>query len=269
MVEKLINLIARIKSEKGPIALFALWKDVPDVDKWTIIISALWIDSMSDLSALNYWVGQISNTLTASEANVISRISFLRTNSELVNLFTNSINVIESDIILKDTYIGSVYIQEAIILESQKPLPVSSGVSIRSRNPIFNRTINPVFNRTINPIFNRNINPIFNRSINPIFNRTINPVFNRTINPIFNRSYEGPYIYNNNARRSGYIVRANIEVILLYSQNNDLQGIGVINPIQGYTVFNNSNNWIGTLIPNGAGGFNYYTDGNEWIGFVV
>ncbi len=138
-----------------------------------------------------------------------------------------------------------------------------------SINPILNASINPILNASINPVLNASINPVLNASINPLLNSSLNPVLNYSINPRLNPAYDGPFLYDRNLYETGFVVRANDAVILIFKSDLDFSGIGVRNSIQGYTLFDRANNWTGQLIPNGKGGYNQFSKDNEWIGFAV
>jgi len=267
MVDKLKNLIKKIKAEKGEILLCMLWKDSPEINKWTFIVSAEWIDALSQQTAFNYWVTQLSSVLNKDELNSISRITFLKSNEAFVDFIGSLINASDSSIHLKDTSLGKINVTEAIIFESHRKIPIKKK-SIKNRNPIFNHSINPIFNHSINPIFNHSINPIFNHSINPIFNHSINPIFNHSINPLYNPTFDGFYLFDNSNAKLGYIINANDDVILIFNADNTLQSFGVRNSVKGYTLFNNNNAWIGQILPDGDDGYNFFSHGNEWVGYL-
>ena len=267
MVNKLNNLIAQIEMEKGIILLFMLWKNLPEDDTWSIVISAPWIQQMGQNIALQYWISKVRGSLSQMELLKINRIGFLDTNDKIVRLITSSVKVKNVPVKFSKNQINDLYIEEAIIFRSIR----STGkryLDATKRNPLSNHNINPIFNHNINPIFNHNINPIFNHNINPIFNHNINPIFNHNINPIFNPNFPGQYLYNDKTRQIAYIIFANEEIILMFNLDNNLQAYGVKNAIDGFTMFDNNQNWIGTMAPDSEDGFIFYSNGNQQIGFV-
>ena len=235
MVDKLKNLIKKIKAEKGEILLCMLWKDSPEINKWTFIVSAEWIDALSQQTAFNYWVTQLSSVLNKDELNSISRITFLKSNEAFVDFIGSLINASDSSIHLKDTSLGKINVTEAIIFESHRKIPIKKK-SIKNRNPIFNHSINPIFNHSINPLYN--------------------PTF------------DGFYLFDNSNAKLGYIINANDDVILIFNADNTLQSFGVRNSVKGYTLFNNNNAWIGQILPDGDDGYNFFSHGNEWVGYL-
>ena len=235
MVNKLINLIRKVKIEKGDLSLFLLMKLTPESSRWTIIISAPWVDRANKTHALNYWLSEIRNILNHAELSTISRISFLNTDESFINSFNRSIKTIESQLNLKNTEVGGILIHEAIVLESKRVIEEVT------RNPI---------------------------ARNPIFNHTINPIFNHTINPIFNPNFNGYFIYDGENRKVGYLIDANEDVKLIYNLDNTQQGYAVESSQSFYIVFDMSNNWIGYFASDGADGFNYFNLNNEWVGML-
>ncbi|MFA6198195.1 MAG: hypothetical protein WC734_03540, partial [Patescibacteria group bacterium] len=188
MVDKLKNLIKQIERQKGPISLFMLWKDVQDISKWSVVISAPWLDNMGQREAVDYWIKHLQLTLNNTELTEIIRVSVIKTTDNFVTFLTRALNITDGAVRFTRSQVGNYYINDAIIFEAKGLLTSNTPFVSRSRNPIINRTINPNLNRTINPNLNRTINPNLNRTINPNLNRTINPNLNRTINPNLNRT---------------------------------------------------------------------------------
>ena len=136
-------------------------------------------------------------------------------------------------------------------------------------NPVFNANINPKFNASINPKFNANINYKFNASINPSFNSSINPLYNYSINPLMNSAFDGPFIYDLAMDPTGFIIRTNDEVILLFDKHGKFNGVGARNAVGGYTIFSLDNEWIGQFIPTPSRIMLWFGAENEWLGTVV
>src|SRR3989338_2214888 len=267
MVNKLNNLIAKTEIEKGELLLFMLWKNLPQDNTWSVIISAEWIEKIGQSAALQYWITKIRGALPAADLSRINRVSFLKPNDRVTKLITSTVRVVGSPITFSKNQVAELFIEEAVIFRARK-ISQKKLLNSQNRNPIFNHNINPIFNHNINPIFNHNINPIFNHNINPIFNHNINPIFNHNINPIFNPNFTGYYLYNTQTQQTAYLVQANDEIILMFNNDSNLQAIGIKNSINGFTIFDSSNNWIGTMIPDTQGGFIFYSQSNQQIGYV-
>lgn len=136
-------------------------------------------------------------------------------------------------------------------------------------NPKFNSSINPRFNSALNPRFNSAINPRFNSSINPRFNSSINPRFNATINPRRNTALGGPFVYNLNLAKVGYLVKANSEVSIVYDMNASDWKYAVSDRRKGFLLYDQRNNWIEYWIYTEVGVLNRFDLDGQWIGFVL
>jgi len=174
MVEKIKKLIQEVKSKKGEIILFMLWKDISETEKWTVIVSAHWIEEMGQRAALNYWINLFIKALSKTELDTISRVSFLKPHDKFVEALTSALNISGSVVRFSKNQIGEYFINDAIIFEAKRT-PQKVKDSTLQRNPSFNPTINPNLNPTINPNLNPTINPNLNPTINPNLNPTINP----------------------------------------------------------------------------------------------
>ena len=253
MVDKLKNLIRKIESQKGVIALFMLLKDSADISKWTVVVSANWIDRMSQRTALDFFIKNFQSTLNRTELNEISRVSTLKTNDGFVKSLTRTLNISGGAVRFTQNQIGNYYIHDAVIFEAKGSEIPNAPIGTASRNPAINGTINPNINSTINPNFNS----------------TINPNFNSTINPSFNWNFSGLFLYDLSLNKTGYFIEANNNVLLMFDFSNKFVGFCVKAKSNIYNIFDISNNWIGYFISNKKTGFNYFSTNAEWIGFVI
>ncbi|MCK5123577.1 MAG: hypothetical protein KAQ87_05540, partial [Candidatus Pacebacteria bacterium] len=142
MVEEIKKLIQKVKSEKGDIILFMLWKDIADFDKWSVIISANWIDKIEQRKALNYWLILLQKSLSNKDLDSIGRISFLKSHDRFVKLFTSALNVSGGPMYFKNSEVGNYYIHDAIIFEAKKTI-LPKKQNIYQKNPTLNGSINP------------------------------------------------------------------------------------------------------------------------------
>jgi hypothetical protein len=267
MVEKLKTLIKRVEAQKGAVALFMLWKESSDIDKWTVVISAKWIDGMNQRLALEYWIKSLQANLNEMELNTISRVSFLKTNEAFVQFLTRTLNVAGGAVRFTNNQVGNYHIKDAIIFEAKVINKAPLGAF--HRNPALNGIINPFINGTINPNINGTINPNINGTINPNINGTINPNINGTINPFLNPSFTGWVLYGLNLEKLAYFVEAPREVLLMFDFNNAFIGFCIRAKENFYVVFDTHNNWIGYFVSNKKEGFNYFSPNAQWLGFVV
>ncbi len=253
MVDKLKNLVRKIESQKGVIALFMLWKDAQDISKWTLVVSASWIDRMNQRTALDYFIKTLQSSLTNAELNEISRVSILKTSDNFVKTITQVLNISGGAARFTQNQIGRYYINDAVIFEAKGAAIPNTPIGSANRNPAINGTINPNINGTINP----NING------------TINPNINGTINPSLNWNFSGLILYDLSLSKTAYFIEANENILLMFDFGNNFVGFCVKAKIGFYNVFDISNNWIGYLISNKKTGFNYFSTNAEWIGFLI
>ncbi|MBU1864767.1 MAG: hypothetical protein KKH94_14010, partial [Candidatus Omnitrophica bacterium] len=160
-----------------------LWKNSQDITKWTVVVSAHWIDRMSQRTALDFLIKNLQSTLNRTELNEISRVSILKTGDNFVQSLTRALNISGGTARFTQNQINNYYIHDAVIFEAKGSTIPNAPIGTASRNPAINGTINPNTNGTINPNINGTINPNTNGTINPNINGTINPNTNGTINP--------------------------------------------------------------------------------------
>lgn len=135
-------------------------------------------------------------------------------------------------------------------------------------NPRVNSALNPRVNSTINPRVNSAINYRVNSSINPRVNSSINPRINSSINPRVNRSFGGPFVYDTNVSKQGYILRVNEKVTLVFNEDNSLWRVAVHRG-EGFSVFTDANEYVEHWVSDGQGGLLRFSVDNDWIGLVV
>lgn len=138
-----------------------------------------------------------------------------------------------------------------------------------SINPRLNSSLNPRLNSSINPKFNSGINLRFNSSINPRFNTSLNPRFNSSLNPRLNQSFGGPFLYDLNLNQTGYLVRANGTVDLIFSLSLELVGTLVRVTDKIRAEFDSDQNWTGYVVKANSEVDLRYTEQGEWIGLIV
>ena len=302
MVEKLQNLIRRVEAQKGSLTLFMLWKDVTEVEKWTVVVSAPWLDKQNQQTALRYWINLLQGALNTSELNTISRVSVVKTDDKFVQFLTRAVNVSGGAVRFTRNQVGEYYINEAIIFEAKDAGSAKKAVGLASRNPVINGTINPNINGTISPLINGTINPLINGTINPLINGSLNPLINGTlnpningsvnpfingrinpningsinpninaaINPLLNLNFTGLVLYDLSLGKSAYFVEASDKILVMFDFNNQFTGFCVkAGGKDFYNVFDTSNNWIGYLVSNKRSGYNYFSTNGQWLGFAV
>ena len=115
LVEKLLDIEARIKLEAGSLVLFALIERDDAPGKWDLVVSAAWAkERQKDL--LNRIALQVRNNLTWEEKVMLSRILILDPQDPFVRAINNMFkdvdhgrkrfsNFLVNGISIKDSYI--------------------------------------------------------------------------------------------------------------------------------------------------------------------
>jgi hypothetical protein len=135
-------------------------------------------------------------------------------------------------------------------------------------DPNRNMMIDPRRNMMIDPNRNMMIDPNRNMMIDPRRNMMIDPNRNPLIDPRRNTVWDGSYLYDLNGAVSGFIVRANDKVALLFDQQANF--IGPVVPAgDNYNLFDDGGRWIGFFASNGSKGSNRFDVSARWNGYVV
>jgi hypothetical protein len=137
-----------------------------------------------------------------------------------------------------------------------------------SINPKYNSSINPKYNSSINPKYNSSINPKYNSSINPKYNSSINPKYNSSINPKYNRAYGGPFVYDLDLNRMGYVVRASDSIELVFGLDSEFTGFAVVANSDVSAVFSPEGEWTGYWVTAKDTRLRYSLEG-VWLGQIV
>lgn len=140
MVDRLKNIITKARNDGRDVDLFVLWKDSTDDEKWSLVISAGWIDSDLRRKSLDYWLTLLQKNLDREDLNSIGRVSILKLNDNFVRTLT-SLNVSGGPVYIKNNQIGDYNIHDAIIFEAKQ---LGAGHSlIKRKNPNTDPRINP------------------------------------------------------------------------------------------------------------------------------
>jgi hypothetical protein len=118
MVEKLQEILAEIKRDKGPVTVFAIIKMDEITDKWSLIFSAPWVTDTNKTETFNYLRNLVIAKLTLDEVASIARLSIFTTGEHLVQLLLKTFKVEGGNIVLKDSTLNGYKIHEANVLES-------------------------------------------------------------------------------------------------------------------------------------------------------
>ena len=112
-------------------------------------------------------------------------------------------------------------------------------------------------------------NPRIHGMYNPKVNSLINPKVNSLINPRVNTAYSGPFVYTLDLRQEGFIVKANDNVELIFSFENDFIGLCIKANDNVYVFFDEKNEWIGFLVKATEEVRLRFNLDNDWTGLIV
>lgn len=110
------------KNGNRDVAFFAVLKMDELVDKWSILVSADWINGGNDKAAFSSLIGILQKNLGTEELSEIARIVFYPSNEHLVNLFFDKFS--EGQVIREDARVNGNIIHEGYILALRKTLRI-------------------------------------------------------------------------------------------------------------------------------------------------
>ncbi len=136
-------------------------------------------------------------------------------------------------------------------------------------DPNRNMLIDPRRNMLIDPRRNMMIDPNRNMMIDPRRNMLIDPNRNMLIDPNRNRLYGGPYVYTTDLRQTGFVVKTNEQVSLIFDLPKRFSGFFVGTGESVANVFDTDGGWRGFLVSTGGPvRLSFDTLGN-WTGLIV
>jgi hypothetical protein len=120
LVEKLLDIEARINLEAGSLVLFALIERDDAPGKWDLVVSAAWAkERQKDL--LNRIALQVKNNLRWEEKVILSRILILDPQDPFVRAINNMVNVEHGRDRLSNFLVNGVSIKDSYIITSHRP----------------------------------------------------------------------------------------------------------------------------------------------------
>ena len=120
-VEKFNNIFSKIKKEKGEMFLFMIMKTDEISDKWSVDISASWIDLNQKSDVFAYLTNLIKENLNSDELSIIARIGIYEPGSTLVKLITEKYIIKEGINRIPEQNINGFLIHDAYIFQSFAP----------------------------------------------------------------------------------------------------------------------------------------------------
>ncbi len=120
LVEKLLNIEARINLEAGSLVLFALIERDDAPGKWDLVVSAAWAkEKQKDL--LNRIALQLRNILSWEEKVILSRILILDPQDPFVRAINNLVNVEHGRDRVSNFLVNGILIKDSYIFTSHRP----------------------------------------------------------------------------------------------------------------------------------------------------
>lgn len=122
MVEKFKAILVRVIQDKGPVSVFAIIKMDEITDRWSVLLSAPWINSENESEVFRYLAGLIRADLAEEERASIARIGIFAPDEHIIRLFLDSVSVAEGSVAtLKDVRLNGYKVHEAYVFASSKP----------------------------------------------------------------------------------------------------------------------------------------------------
>lgn len=115
MVEKLKEILATIKRDKGNVSLFAILKMDELTDRWTVLLCADWATT-NKAQAFEYLIGLLRGSLSQEDLQSVARVGVLGKDEHLIqDLLKYKANTVINDTIK----INGNMVHEAHIFESE------------------------------------------------------------------------------------------------------------------------------------------------------
>lgn len=115
MVEKFKHILEQLKSSKGNVTLFAILKMDELTDKWTVIVSAVWINESTKKEIFALVRDLMIEQFTPEEMATIARLGIFSTNEHIVQ---ELLKYKEGAIIDEDEKVNGSIVHNAYILAS-------------------------------------------------------------------------------------------------------------------------------------------------------
>lgn len=131
MVDKFLNILEKIRNEKGDVTFLGILKMDEFSDKWTVLLSARWSSELTRKEDFEYIRNLLRSNLSSEELSGITRLGILPEETHLIQLLLNYQTGTEFN---KDTKINGNIIHEGYIVVSNKTQELP--VDISEQSPI-------------------------------------------------------------------------------------------------------------------------------------
>ena len=127
LVNELKKVVIALRKDKGHVALFMLNGTGTQAEQtWNLIASVIGYDEIPLKKALVHLINLMRENVIEAHLKSLTRATILKTSDPFVKSMNQAFNVKNSTARIQSSNIFGIYIENAILLESQKP-PMKSG----------------------------------------------------------------------------------------------------------------------------------------------
>ena len=123
MVEKFKQILETLRTQKGEVNLFAILKMDEFTDKWTVLISAPWINATTKNEIFALVRGLLIQTFTSEEMATIARLGIFPNSEHIVQ---ELLKYKEGAVISEDEKVNGNIVHNAHILASNSNLTTTN-----------------------------------------------------------------------------------------------------------------------------------------------
>lgn len=119
LLDRFVGLERTLSEENGAFALFALFLREDAVDRWDLIVSALWIEA-DRKSALSLVTKIIQETFSPDELSLLSRVVLVELANPAVEAVNQAVAIQHGQAEIRDSNFFGLQIKHAYVITSQR-----------------------------------------------------------------------------------------------------------------------------------------------------
>jgi hypothetical protein len=128
LVDEWMKVVTAVRREKGHVALFMLTAIDPGMEQaWNLIVSAEGYDQSPAGEALKHLVNIVRENISVEHLRSLKRATVLKTSDPFVRSINQAFSVKSSTVRIQSSTFSGIFIESAILLESQSP-PEKTGI---------------------------------------------------------------------------------------------------------------------------------------------
>ncbi len=125
LIEGLQSVVRRYAEQQRPFTLVMLIPTEPSATdtKYTLVISASWLDNMSPRQAVNEVLDSLISQIGSSESSEfekVARVTVIKTKDPFVRTITSMFEVTNGRVMIENCEFNGVLVERAIVLESHR-----------------------------------------------------------------------------------------------------------------------------------------------------